>query len=222
MNDDTGEWVALPRLRFWGRLLSLYGDSTASMLLVTSPLILQVVLWGVRAVTEPSLWTNLFIALLGIAFLSTILAAFLVQPTVRIRSDGRAWRVRRRVRSPEEIDRAVQHARDGRDQLWLALGDRRRIRFSVPVPTRAEPQLDERQLDAVIALVERAPIELPPPKQDPWDPKGRFAHLDRQGFLDAADAVQLLRDPPATGLAPNADSRPKPRKGGVDRYPWSE
>lgn len=217
-----GEWVALPRLRFWGRLLSLYGDSTASMLLVTSPLILQVVLWGVRAVTEQSLWTNLFIALLGAAFLSTILAAFLVQPTVRIRSDGGAWRVRRRVRGPEEIDRAVQHARDGRDQLWLALGDRRRIRFSVPVPTRAEPQLDERQLAAVIALVERAPIELPRPKQDPWDPKGRFAHLDRQGFLDAADAVQLLRDPPATGLAPNADGRPKPRKGGVDRYPWSE
>lgn len=221
MSDDAREWVALPRLRFWGRFLSLYGDSTASMLLVTSPLILQVVLWGVRAVTEPSLWTNLFIALLGAAFLSTILAAFLVQPTVRIRSDGGAWRVRRRVRGPEEIDRAVQHARDGRDQLWLALGDRRRIRFSVPVPTRAEPQLDERQLAAVIALVERAPIELPPPKQDPWDPKGRFAHLDRQGFLDGADAVQLLRDPPATGLAPNADSRPKPRKGGVDRYPWS-
>ncbi|GMA28905.1 hypothetical protein [Arenivirga flava] len=221
MSDAEGEWVALPRLRFWGRFLSLHGDSVASLLLVASPLILQLVLWGIRAVTEPSLWTTLLIALLGATFFSSILAAFLVQPTVRIRSDGGAWRVRRRVHSPEEIDRAVQHARDDHDQLWLALGDRRRIRFSVPVPTRAEPQLDARQLAAVIALVERAPIELPPPKQDPWDPKGRFAHLDRQGFLDAADAAQLLRDPPATGFAPNADSRPKPRKGGVDRYPWS-
>lgn len=97
----------------------------------------------------------------------------------------------------------------------------KRIAFTVPVPGRVEPGLDEHQLTAVIALLERAPIALPPPKQDPWDPRGRFAHLDRQGYLDAAGAAELLRDPPAVGIAPNADQRKEPRKGGVDRYPWS-
>jgi hypothetical protein len=214
-------WVALPRPGFRGRLLTLYGDGPASFWLTVSPIALQAVALTIRVVTEPSFWSNALLVLITAAFVGTIVAAFVVQPRVLIRSDGSAWRRRGKERSPQELDRALQLLREGREQLWLAVMARKRIRFTVPVPGRVEPGLDEHQLAAVIALLERAPIELPPKKRDPWDPNGRFAHLDRQGYLKAADAVALLRDPPAVGIAPNADQRKGPREGGVDRYPWS-
>lgn len=221
MHQVEDGWVALPRLRYWARLVSLTGDSRSSFWIFSSPLLIQVVLWGIRAFTEESFWTTALSLVFAAILVGLFVNAFLTQPTISIRSDGTAWRRRRRERSPQELDRARQYLRDGREQLWLAVIAGKRIGFTVPVPGRVEPGLDEHQLAAVIALLERAPIELPPKKQDPWDPNGRFAHLDRQGYLEAADAVALLRDPPAVGIAPNADQRKEPRKGGVDRYPWS-
>ncbi|MET0163233.1 MAG: hypothetical protein ABW204_11310 [Microbacteriaceae bacterium] len=219
MRQVEDGWVALPRLRFWARFVQLFGDGRTAFWIISAPWVLQLATYIVRYFTEPEPWSTALLVFLTAAAFGSLIAGFLAQPLIEVRADGSAWRRRGRQRSPQELDRSLQFLREGRDQLWLGLLAGKRIRFSVPVRT-AQP-LDEHQLAAVIALLERAPIELPPKKQDPWDPNGRFAHLDRQGYLEAADAVALLRDPPAVGIAPNADQRKEPRKGGVDRYPWS-
>ena len=144
-----------------------------------------------------------------------LLAVWLVlrrqpDPTRRIRSDGSAWTVGDREAAGDDVRRVAQvevPRRGGEPELWLRFGVDRHLDGIVLLRAEGRPVLDAAQRDALLALLERAPVELPPALNDPYDPKGRFSYLDRPNHLDRDAALELVREPPVRGLGRRPDQR---------------
>ncbi len=209
-----GDWVALPavpkraveavvheRSAQW-RMFAYYAGFS-----VVAQVVTLLITWATGIE-----WNR---ALGAAVVLATLLVVWLVlrrqpDPPRALLADGSAWRVGERVREPEEVRRVVQlelPRRGGAPELWLRFGPDTHHPGIVLLREQGRPALDDAQREALIALLERAPIELPAAQKDPYDPKGRFSFLDRPNHLDRDAAIELVRDPPVSGLGRRPDQR---------------
>jgi hypothetical protein len=91
--------------------------------------------------------------------------------------------------------------------LLLSGGPHRRAPFCLLSPRAIA--LDESDRAILVELLRASSIRLPPAEPDPYDPKGRFAHLDQRAHLTRDEAIGYVLDTPPTGEPVREPSPPK-------------
>jgi hypothetical protein len=71
----------------------------------------------------------------------------------------------------------------------------------------AELSTEEREY--VAELIRRSAIAIPPPKPDPYDPKGKFAWMDYPNHLTRDEAIEYVLHTPESGEPVRTPPRPK-------------
>jgi hypothetical protein len=71
----------------------------------------------------------------------------------------------------------------------------------------AELTTEEREY--VAELIRRSAIAIPPPKPDPYDPKGKFAWMDYPNHLTRDEAIEYVLHTPESGEPVRTPPRPK-------------
>ena len=99
-----------------------------------------------------------------------------------------------------EVDEAAvaYNGMKGHDDLHLWFGGHRR-RHAMVVLRGSRDALSAKDRTVLAAMVERSGIQLPAPKVDPYDPKGKFAWLDQRGYATKEQVLEAILHTPATG-----------------------
>jgi hypothetical protein len=80
-----------------------------------------------------------------------------------------------------------------RDDLYLWFGGHKR-RHAMVALRAPRGALSARDREILAAMVERSDIHLPETKFDRYDPTGKFAWLDQQGYSSKDDVLKALAD----------------------------
>lgn len=147
----------------------------------------------------PPLAATAVALVLGFAILVAILvlrAVLRPAPMVDLRNEQvRVGRHRFRF---DEIDQASVVGVGGwtasSSGVGIRFGPKGRAQATVVLRTADRDRIDDARRERLLQVIERSSIVAP---VDPYDPKGRFTHINFPGALDKRSAAELVRDPPS-------------------------
>jgi len=189
-------------LSFWQRLWAAASGRYGTGLLTTF-IVLQLFLqFGNQLLWDwIGAWAIAAVAAFYVVALGTLVVVGAIRnPSPVVDFDAGVLRIGSEETPFAEVTEAwVAHLPTARhDDLYLSIGGHRSRHAFLTLRGRRHT-LNERDREVLAVMVERSGIHLPPTKPDPYDPTGKFAWLDQQGYLTKEQTVGALLRTPATG-----------------------
>lgn len=199
MSDRMTGTHQLAGVSFWRALLGqLIGPRVIAAILLFQ-LVVQLANHGQWS--DPGVWipaAGLCLCVVGaVAF---VLVSRARNPPPVLDLDAAELRIGSQTTQFAEVDEAFvfQIAIRRRDELYLRFGAHGRRHATVALRAR-RGALSESDREVLAAMVERSGIQLPAPRPDPYDPKGRFTWLDQQGWATKEQVLDAVLHTPASG-----------------------
>jgi len=192
----------LAALSFWRRVWSLSSSPAGSRVLLVI-LITNFAFGFINIVLREIVGRGWAVALIAtvavLALVGLAVSAHRRNPPPVIDFDRAVLGIGSEATPFTSVDEAVivHDARKQRDDLMLWFGGHRR-RHAVVV-LRGSGALGDHDREVLAAMVERSSIQLPSAKPDPYDPKGKFAWLDQQGYATKEQVLDAVLHTPTTG-----------------------
>jgi len=193
----------LAALSFWRRLFGV-SASPANTRLLSMILVVNLVAAFINIVLRDSIGkAGAAAVIVAVGLLALIVLGvfgWLRNPAPVIDFDAGVLRVASEATPFRDIDEAaiVHTAANKRDELSLWFGGHGR-RHTMVVLRSGSDALSDHDRQVLASMVERSSVQLPAPKRDPYDPKGRFSWLDQQGYATKEQVLDAVLNTPATG-----------------------